>query len=106
MTWMNKIKEYGLVILLIVVVVLNVISLVQSSFELKECKIQYKVYRAELINELCNNGNGNYDFCVLKKAEYTFVERNKNSVVIPDEKNKKIEISVKKINNENIESEK
>lgn len=32
-------------------------------------------YREEFINELCNNNDGKYDFCVLDKTTYHYIEK-------------------------------
>lgn len=35
--------------------------------------------RSEVINDLCNQNNGKYDFCVLDKTTYHYIEKvNKN----------------------------
>ena len=31
----------------------------------------FNKYREDVINELCNNNNGNYDFCQIKEVIYT-----------------------------------
>lgn len=38
-----------------------------------------KDLREEIINELCNNGNGKYDFCELVDTTFYYKEVKKNS---------------------------
>lgn len=103
MIWIKKInkfirsmdkKDWWLFVLALFAI-LDTISLITASSQLTATKKQFAEfkdnYRADLINELCNDGQGNYDFCILKKAEYTFVEKDKNPTVKPVTKNKEIE---------------
>jgi len=118
MSWMKKIKniiyemdkkDWWLVIF-VTFSIFDSIQILQYSHKLNQCKVDFKeykeTYRANLINELCNIGQGNYDFCILKKAEYTFVEKDKNPSIIPDKKNKQIEALINKTDTINKEENK
>ena len=47
---------------------------VKTEIDLYKCKKELANIRPVIINDICNKGEGNYDFCILKKAEYTYTE--------------------------------
>lgn len=40
--------------------------------------IRTNAIRAEVINDLCNQNQGKYDFCVLDSTTYTYTEKKKD----------------------------
>ena len=99
MNWMKKIGNFIMNITkrdilectMTVLFLWALVCYLQTNWMLNKYKEKLSNYRSVLVNELCNEGQGNYDFCILKKAEYTFVEKSKNPEVKPAEKDEVIE---------------
>ena len=67
---LTKIISFLFVIAFILICALDVMREVQY----RQCRNELVNIRPIIVNDICNKGEGNYDFCILKKAEYTYTE--------------------------------
>jgi len=52
---------------------------IQNEYKVRKYEKVLRNIRSQIVNDICNKGEGNYDFCILEKAEYTYSEGKYNN---------------------------